>query len=368
MSLAQASSEASQLSRSVGTIKTLQANSITVHSDSGSDVTAAIVSSTRMLRVPPGETDLKKASPLTIQDLQEGDRVLLRGQNAADGRSMTAVSIIVMKQSDVTAKQERDRQDWQKRGVGGLVIAVDTTAGTVTVSAGGVGAKRDVLVHTTKNTVNRRYASNSVRFDDAQPAPLDQIQIGDQLRARGTRSSDGNEIAAEEIVSGTFRNIAGTVSAVDPASNSFTVEDVIGKNRVVVKLSSDSELKKLPPEIAQRIANRLKGSAMVMQGQSAAGTSAAEAQSPPAPGGGGSGAPDLQRFLSRLPNTAISDLQKGDAVMIVSTNGQDSGQVTAITMLAGVEPLLTAAPAARGAAMLSQWSLGNSGPEAEGGP
>jgi hypothetical protein len=54
-------------------------------------------------------------------------------------------------------------------------------------------------------------------------------------------------------------------------------------------------------------------------------------------GTGGNGPPDFQRMLSRLPNSKLADLQKGDAVMIVSTEGGNSDAVTAITLLAGVE-------------------------------
>jgi hypothetical protein len=81
------------------------------------------------------------------------------------------------------------------------------------------------------------------------------------------------------------------------------------------------------------------------------------------PGGGsGGGAPDLQRFLSRLPNKALAELNKGDAVMIVATEGGDGKPVTAITLVAGVEPILTAAPSGQ----LSSWTLGSS--MGEGGP
>jgi hypothetical protein len=70
----------------------------------------------------------------------------------------------------------------------------------------------------------------------------------------------------------------------------------------------------------------------------------------------------LQRFLSRLPTKSLGDLNKGDAVMIVATEGTEGAPVTAITLLAGVEPILTAAP--NGA--LSSWTLGSS--VGEGGP
>ena len=48
---------------------------------------------------------------------------------------------------------------------------------------------------------------------------------------------------------------------------------------------------------------------------------------------------DLQQIISRMPAATISDLQKGDAVMLVGTEATSS-EVTAITLLAGVEPIL----------------------------
>ena len=253
-----AASGDAQIARAVGTIRNIQGDSITLVPDSGGEVIAKLAAITKILRVPPGEKDLKNAVPLQAQDLQAGDRVLVRGPGSLDGRSIAALAVIVMKQGDLSAKQQRDREDWQKRGVGGLVTAVDTGSGSVTISSSGFGAKQSIAVHASKDTVLRRYAANSVKFDDARPAPLDQIKPGDQLRARGTRSADGAELKAEEIVSGTFRNIAGIIMAVDPAAGTMTVQDAILKSKVVVKISSDSQLKKLSAEMAQRIAMRLK--------------------------------------------------------------------------------------------------------------
>lgn len=70
------------------------------------------------------------------------------------------------------------------------------------------------------------------------------------------------------------------------------------------------------------------------------------------------GAPDLQQMLSRMPAVALTDLHKGDAVLIVTTEGTGSGGGTAITLLSGVEPILQAAPSASQAMMLTPWSLG----------
>src|SRR5258708_37754275 len=99
-------------------------------------------------------------------------------------------------------------------------------------------------------------------------------------------------------------------------------------------------MKKLAADMAQSIAMRLKGTpgeggAPAVGGERT--SKAAESQVPRAPGGrrGENGSPDLQRMLSHLPNGTLVDLQKGEAVMIVSTEGTDSGAVTAITLLAG---------------------------------
>jgi hypothetical protein len=58
-----------------------------------------------------------------------------------------------------------------------------------------------------------------------------------------------------------------------------------------------------------------------------------------------------------MPPATLADLQKGDAVLLVTTEGTAGGAVTAITLLAGVEPILEASPKSQ-ASILSPWSLG----------
>jgi hypothetical protein len=380
--------------RVVGAIKAIDAGGITLTADSGDEVHATLTDSTRIVRVAPGEKDLKNATPLQKQDLQIGDRILVRGRPGADSRSVAALAIIVMKQSDVAAKQQKEREDWQKRGVGGLVTAVDPATGTITVSQTSFAGTKSVAVHTSKSTILRRYAPDSVKFDDAKIAPLDQIKVGDQLRARGSKNEDGTELNAEEVVSGTFRNLAGQITAVDSAANTLTLKDAISKQTVVVKVTGDAQLRKLPPEFAQRIAMRLKSAAAngIPGAAAALGGGAASGDRPRGQGGQGGpgqaglgqgglggasggmgggrsgGPPDIQQILSRMPAASLSDLQKGDAVMIVTTAGDSSGAVNAITLLAGVEPILTAAPNATQAMMLSPWSLGSGNAEAAANP
>jgi hypothetical protein len=309
---------------------------------------------------------------MQLQDLQVGDRILVLGKVSDDGHSVVATSVIVMKKADVMSKHDRDRQEWQKRGVGGLVSAVDPAAGTITISTQSFAGAKSVLIRVSKDTIVRRYAADSVQFDDAKPSSLDEIRPGDQVRARGTRSSDGGELAADEVVSGAFRNIAGTVASVDPSTNTLSVADLISKKPVTVKITPESQLRKLPPQMAQLIAMRLKGGGPGARngnagaGQPAAGQSGG-ASSPSSgsangdssgggPGGRG-GLGDLQQMLSRVPPASLADLQKGDAVMIVSTEGTGFGGVTAITLVAGVEPILQASPSGSQSMILPPWSL-----------
>src|SRR5208337_2136212 len=129
------------------------------------------------------------------------------------------------------------------------------------LSTGALGTSNALAVLASKDTVIRRYAPDSVKFDDAKPSTLDQIKPGDQLRARGTKSADGKELAAEEVVSGTFRNVAGTVVAADAGNSTITVQDLLTRRPVTMKIGPDSQLHKLPAMMAQRIAMRLKGGA-----------------------------------------------------------------------------------------------------------
>ena len=134
---------------------------------------------------------------------------------------------------------------------------------------------------------------------------------------------------------------------------------------------------KLPQMVAMALAMRLKGSSPEGEnGQPGRSSerqpgSRAMAGAPNGGQGGQEGRPrggDLSQMLNRLPPLALTDLQKGDAVMLVSTPGSTTSNMTVITLLSGVEPILTASPNGSGAAsLLSPWSLA-SAPDAGGGP
>lgn len=349
--------------RQIGTVKAVSGSSLTLATDGGSQVSVSVAGGARILQLAPGSTDLKSAQQITLGDISVGDRVLVTGKTADDG-SFEAARVILMKSSDIAQKNAAEKADWQKRGSGGIVDAVNGSA--ITISSG----RRKIQVETTSSTRFRRYGADSVKFEDAKPGTLDQIKPGDQLRVRGNKSEDGSTIQAEDIVSGSFKNLAGTLASVNASAGTVTLKDLATKKNMTVAVTSNSDLRKLPPEMAARFAARAKAGGR--EGGAAAAPPAAPAR--PAAGGEGAMGPgarsaggDLSQMLSRLPTDSLSDMKVGDAVMIVASEPTPgSEKVTAVTMLSGVEPILAATPKGGAAMTLSPWNMGGGG-AAEGG-
>jgi len=389
-------------SRVVGTVKSISGASVVVTLDNGPDRTITFTDSARIVRAVPGQADLKSALPIHVSDIQVGDRISAHVQ-AGDNNSLLGASALVMSKGDIAQKQQREREEWRK-GVGGIVKSVDTSSGTIAIPNSLAGSGKQILIHTSPQTEIRRYSADSVKFEDAKTSTLDQIKVGDQVRARGTKNEDGSEFTAQAIVSGSFREMAATVISADAGNRSVTVTDLATKKPISIKIGPDSMLRKLPQMMAVGIAMRLKGvspggapsGAGGPAGSGASGNGAAAGNGTPrwqgaggqgggqgwqgganhaggpggtgAPGGsdgfrGGNGPPDLQQILARMPPMQLTELGKGDAVMLVATEGSSGSAPTAITILAGVEPILTAAPPGTNAAatVLSPWNLGSGG-------
>jgi len=367
----QATETPGAIAKRIGTIKTINGAALTLGQASGPDVSVTIQPSARILRLAPGDKDLKNATALQMTDLHVGDIVRVRGSGSADGNSISVLEVIVITQAAVAAVSDQMKQDWQKRGTGGLVDSVDAASGNVTLSIPTLAGKKTILIHTSKETVVHRYAPDSAKPEDAKPSSLTDIHAGDQLRARGNKNADGSEISAEEIYAGVFPQFAATVKSIDANSGILTIQDLSTKKTVQVKVSTDSQLHKIPAQMAQMFAARLKGT-MPAGTPGAAGAKPTEGGNNQAPSPGGStwsggaggsnrsgGPPDLQRLLSRMPSTTLAEmnLQKGDAVIILATEGSATSPHTAITLLSGVEPILQASPSAQ-AMMLTPWNLG----------
>jgi co-chaperonin GroES (HSP10) len=367
MLLAQAPAAAPAAARQLGTVTAVSGNNLTLKTDAGQEVVVNVADGARILQLAPGSTDLKTAQTIALKDIEAGDRVLVSGKAGDTANSFAASRVILMKSGDIAQKHESEQADWQKRGTGGIVSAVDAGTGTLTVT---VGPKK-VAVTTSGKTQFRRYAGDSVKFEDAKPGTLAQIHVGDQLRVLGTKSDDGSSIPAEVVVSGSFMNLAGLIATIDAAKGMLTLKDLATKKTVTVTITANSNVRTLPPQAAAMFAARAKGGAAAggSGGGAPQGAGQADAAEGGRPGGAGhSAGGDLSQLVSRLPNKTIVDLKAGDAVMIVASQPDPgSASVTAVTLLSGVEPILAAAPGAP-SMTLSPWSLGGEGaPEGGGG-
>jgi Domain of unknown function (DUF5666) len=337
-------------SRLVGSVTAISGHALTIQPNTGAAVTVNVNGNARILRTEPGAKTLAGAAAISLTDIAVGDRVL------AIVKDGSATTVIAMKKADIAQKQNEEAADWQRRGAGGIVKSVDIANGTVAITSGA----RTLTIHTTSQTVVRRYSPDSAQYADSKPSNLQAIRPGDQLRVRGDRSADGAEIKADNIVAGSFRNIAGLVVGVKASDNAMTVRDLATKKPVTIHISPQTQMHKLSAESAQTIAASLKpagGSAG--NGQSRSPAQAAKPGAPASAGGGLSG-----RALSQLIDSAapisLSALRKGDAVMIVATMGTPDS-ATAVRVLAGVEPILTASPSSGQNLFAASWSLGSGG-------
>ncbi len=203
----------------------------------------------------------------------------------------------------------------------------------------------------------RRYAPDSVKFDDAKPSAFEEIRVGDQLRAKGERSPDGTRFKAEEIVSGSFRTVFGTVVSADPASKEVKIKDLQSQQTLTVVTGKGAMLRRIPAEFAAMLAQRVNGQGGAVRrrpdGQPEP-PREGMAGPPQAPRGGLAGPPqggpgggrmmrggfDVQEMLERLPPLEVSELKPGDLIVVQSTRGADPTRLTAVMVVAGLDALL----------------------------
>jgi hypothetical protein len=360
--------------RILGSVTAVNGDSVTVHQGGpgGTDVTISITPQTRMVRTVPGATSLKDATPLALSDLAVGDRVLIRPTPQGDAAHPSAAVLIAMKQGDLAQVHEQQSADWQRNGVAGIVQSMDAASGTITLrpegaAAGGPGV-HPLTIQTSASTDIRRYAADSTAFADTHKASFADIHTGDQIRARGAKDADGHSIEASEVVAGSFQNIAGTVVSSNASTGTLVLTDLATRKPVTLHLGAAAQLRKLPPEVAERMAHRQ---------DAAAGEGAESHSAGGAPGGAGvpageQGAPrrnhagDMASMLQRAPVITLADLKKGDAVMVVASD-PSAPQRVALTVIAGVEPLLQASPEASAGLFSASWNLGGGGAADAGG-
>ena len=373
--LAQDASQQAQrvpLDQVLGTVTAVNAaeKSFTVKEDkTGTEFSVSAASARRFLRVPPGEKDLKKAQPIDAAQIAVGDRLLARGHKNGSEPKLDASIVIVMTAGDLQQKHETESAEWQTRGTHGLVASVDAASHQITMTERTPDGTKTVAVVTTPETQFTRYSAASHNSGEAVPSALGDVKVGDQLRVLGNASEDGSKITAEKVWSGSFRTIAATIVSVSPDGKSLKVTDLQTKHPVNIVLADDSSVRRIPPEMAASLAMRMNSHSNGAHGDGGShrpvppadeGAAAGNSErAPGAPGGPtrGHGTGDLSQMIQRLPKIALSDLKPGDAVVVSGGIGDDRSQLTATSVIAGVEPILASAPSRGQSSALGNWSL-----------
>jgi ABC-type Fe3+-hydroxamate transport system substrate-binding protein len=328
-----------------------QANQVSLKSDKGDAIAVTTTEKTLILHVPAGENDVTKGTKMALSSLGVGDHVVAFYRGPADQKTFEATSLVVRTKADFDLIADKEREDWQKRGASGTVTAIDAAARTLTIKSG----QKSLAVDPSEKTEFLRYAPDSAKFSDAKPGSFADIKVGDQVRVLGDKTADGNSVKAEKVLSGTWRQLAATISSINPASGEIVIKDLASKKSLTLRVIPDTTMKKLPDATAQMLARRYGPAGGQFTVQAGPGGFAGQR-------GGGGGGGDIGQMLDRLPALPLSELKRGDAIMVSTTQGSDPGRVTAVMLLAGVEPLLTASPNAT-RDIMSGWNLGGGGGE-----
>lgn len=338
------------------------AHTITVKEDKSSTQTVVLLADTKtLLKVPPGAKDLKTATRITSDQLATGDRVDVRGFKAADDSGKIAArSVVLMSARDLQVAHEAQAAEWQ-HATTGVVTAIDPASGKVSIRERTAHGPAPAVLQTSPQTEFTRYSPESP--GGTSSSQLSQIQPGDQVQAIGDKSADSTTVAVRKVYSAAFRTLNGTLVSIGADGKQITLKDLATKKPVEVLLGDNTNIRKLPPELAMRLARRLNPSAQRAGPPAGA---ADQYQAPPngqgAPPEGGMHGPrngDISQIIERLPKIQLADLKPGDAVVVSGiANSQGNGQLDATNIIAGVEPILQSAPAGRGGEALGgDWGL-----------
>ncbi len=347
-----------------GEVTTVSENKIVLQTKDGA-IEAVLSNKTEYKRVPPDNPVLKAAVVSSLSEVAPGDKLLITGLVSADKKTIPAKGVYILTKSDIAQKQAKENERWQTRGISGRVTAVNPQTKEITVSSRGVVGEKSTVVGLKDNTKFRRYAPDSVSFSESLNSSFAEIQTGDMIRAVGEKNADDSTISAEEILTGAFQTVGGTVTAIDAAKNEITISNIQTKKSVTIVIGKNSVLKQFPAEIAQRMAQiqsmQAAGGAM-QPGQGGTRPPRGTLPNPPtapatapvqgatpnqmnqnrAPGGmrGGGGGGNIDDMLERFPNISLDTLKVGDMIAVSSTKSVNQNRFTAIKLLSGVEPFL----------------------------
>ena len=297
----------------MGTVTDFKVESLElgVKPDAGPVVWVKFSAQTQVVMVAPGESDLGKAQPAKLTDIAREDRVMV----SYVAGMKEARRIVLISASAIARRDSAERLDWETRGISGVVEAKNGAEITLE-NRSPQGVQRTFVV-VTPSTVIRRYAPDSVKFNQAAVSSLNEIAIGDQVRTRGDKSDDGARLTASDLVFGTFLTTLGSIVEVNRTEGQMRIVNTASKKQLTIRLTADTRLKKMP-DMREMMFGRAGGAVEPPHG-------------PPT---------NMAQMLQQLPDGSVDDLKVGTSVVVTSTRGQRSDRVTGIMVIANVDALI----------------------------
>jgi len=333
-----------------GEVASVDASKIVLSTKDGA-VDVLLSDKTAFKRVPPENPSLAAAVAATLADIGEGDKLAVTGILSADRKTLPAKSVYLMTKGDIAQRNTKETEAWRTRGITGKVTSVDPVARKIGIEVRSMMGSSTVTLSPKDDAKFLRYAPDSVKFSEAKASSIVEVQRGDMLRALGDKSADGTAFTAEEIVTGAFQTVAGTVKSIDVGKNEVLITNLQTKKEMTVAIGPSSLLKKFPEEMATRMASFQGGGVRpVGQGQGQGATpppqgnpAGGQGQAPGGaarPGFGGGRGGNIDEMLDRFPTITAADLKVGDMIAVSSTKSENIDRITAIKLLAGVEPFV----------------------------
>lgn len=332
-----------------GEVVTVSDKNIVIKAASG-DVDAVLSEKTEIKRVSPENPSLRSAAAAQLTDIGVGDKVAVTGVLAADGKSIPARAVYLMSKAEIASKHAKEAEQWRTRGIAGRVASVDPQTNKINVELSTLAGPVTVVITPKGDARFLRYAPDSIRFDEAKGSTLAEIKAGDSLRALGDRGPDGTTFTAEQIVTGAFQTVAGTVKTVDAEKGEIIIKDLKSGKDLTILTGSASVFKRFPAEMAERMAGgRGPGGGSVRPaGATPTAPSNGEVRRAGPGGPGPRGAGGIDDMIERFPDITAADLKEGDMIAISSTKNGTTDRIKAIKLLAGVEPFIRMAQASSG--------------------
>ena len=171
--------------------------------------------------------------------------------------STMALAVVLHAQDTATSKQGLEH-------ILGTLTAVDATTHTVTVKEDKTATSYTILVADTKTLLKVEPGAKDLK--NAVRITADDLQVGDRVDVRGSKSGDNpNALAARSVVLMSGRALqqahqaeaaewqhstAGMVTSVDPASGKIgaTVKSAEGPKTVAIETTSQTEFTRYAPE------------------------------------------------------------------------------------------------------------------------